>query len=329
MEENDGKRIRKTLRAGNGFASQSSKWLHFGLGPNPRGIKEIIVQWPSAQTTESFSIEGTRGRFILAQGDGVAKEVLSQKAPSRLLASTPKLPVATGVARVKAATPVFAPTMTFTSPINREPFTIGKGKPVLLNFWTSGCPACKDELKELAEQAKRLEDANLGVVALCVDGVGDLEGDQNQVQEILRQLKFPHAAGMAPPQLVKAFQAYHDGMITTRISMPVPISFLIDGEGKIKVMYKGRLAIDQLLDDVATPWGNRQQRWITSAQISGSSISHSLVLEKFNDLAAEKLMRHAHFSIRGKKFGQARSYLKEVIRLKPGWEKAMKLLNSL
>jgi len=230
---------------------------------------------------------------------------------------------------VKAVTPMFAPTMSFVKPGSRKPFTIGEGKPVLLNFWSSECPICRDELRALTEQAQRLEDASLGVVALCVDGIGELKGDQNQVMETLGQLGFPFAAGMAPVPLVEAFQAYHDAMVTLRASMPVPISFLIDEEGKIKVMYKGRVSVDQLLKDVALPLEDRQQRWISSAQISGSAITHPLVVETFDDLNVGKLMRLAQFSIRGGKPAQARSYLREVIRIKPGWREAVELLENL
>ena len=35
----------KTLHAGDGFLSQSTKWLHFGLGQESR-IERIVVRWP-------------------------------------------------------------------------------------------------------------------------------------------------------------------------------------------------------------------------------------------------------------------------------------------
>jgi len=35
----------KSVRAGEGFISQSSKWLHFGMG-NADGEIEVVVRWP-------------------------------------------------------------------------------------------------------------------------------------------------------------------------------------------------------------------------------------------------------------------------------------------
>ena len=43
----------KTLRAGEGFLAQSSKWLHFGLG-SVDVIEKVIVHWPGGNT-EQFS----------------------------------------------------------------------------------------------------------------------------------------------------------------------------------------------------------------------------------------------------------------------------------
>jgi len=46
------KRHCKTRRAGNGFASQSSRWLHFGLGKDPGKLEKILVRWPSGEEPE-------------------------------------------------------------------------------------------------------------------------------------------------------------------------------------------------------------------------------------------------------------------------------------
>ena len=47
----------KTVRAGEGFLSQSSRWLHFGLGKNGKATK-ITVHWPNAENS-SISVNGS------------------------------------------------------------------------------------------------------------------------------------------------------------------------------------------------------------------------------------------------------------------------------
>ena len=39
----------RTVRAGEAFVSQHSKWIHFGLGQNPK-IKRLRVRWPGRAT---------------------------------------------------------------------------------------------------------------------------------------------------------------------------------------------------------------------------------------------------------------------------------------
>ena len=48
--EDDERHIR-TLRAGSGFISQSSKWVHFGV-PEGREISHAIVRWPAGESSE-------------------------------------------------------------------------------------------------------------------------------------------------------------------------------------------------------------------------------------------------------------------------------------
>ena len=60
----------KTLRAGEGFLSQNSKWLHFGLGANPR-IRGTIVHWPGGVSERFADIEQNQ-RYFLRQGSGRA-----------------------------------------------------------------------------------------------------------------------------------------------------------------------------------------------------------------------------------------------------------------
>ena len=47
----NGRSLHREKRAGEGFASQNTGWLHFGLGES-ESIDALVVHWPSGQTTE-------------------------------------------------------------------------------------------------------------------------------------------------------------------------------------------------------------------------------------------------------------------------------------
>ncbi|MDA0814244.1 MAG: ASPIC/UnbV domain-containing protein, partial [Verrucomicrobia bacterium] len=57
----------RTLRAGEGFLSQSSKWLHIGLGKDD-AIQKVTVRWPGSAAPEIFSSVAPNTFQILEQG---------------------------------------------------------------------------------------------------------------------------------------------------------------------------------------------------------------------------------------------------------------------
>ena len=78
----------QTLRAGQGFLSQSSKWIHFGLNKSLQNIS-IRINWPDK------SIENIKGikpnnRYIIEQGNPVAKSS-SKRSEKIKLAFSPAL----------------------------------------------------------------------------------------------------------------------------------------------------------------------------------------------------------------------------------------------
>lgn len=48
-----------------------------------------------------------------------------------------------------------------------------KGKVVLINFWTTWCPGCRDEMPDLIKLQQKFESSGFTVVALAVDDEGE------------------------------------------------------------------------------------------------------------------------------------------------------------
>ena len=79
----------KTLRAGEGFLSQCSKWLHFGLGAGQ--VERVVVRWPGGKPQTFTGLEA--GRFYrLVQGREQGERWTPPTAPELQAAPLPLEP---------------------------------------------------------------------------------------------------------------------------------------------------------------------------------------------------------------------------------------------
>ena len=88
----------QTLRAGEGFVSQSSKWIHFGIGEG-ESIEEVRVHWPGGSMEALRGLQPNR-RYRLVQGSGRAEEWHPPRRRVELTASNPEPPKERNAGRV-------------------------------------------------------------------------------------------------------------------------------------------------------------------------------------------------------------------------------------
>lgn len=244
------KRIR-TLRAGDGFLSQSSKWLHFGLGN--RRVSSVVVRWPNGKP-ETFHGLAAGRRYILEQGSSHAASWEATTGPVLGAAANAPLSDQDDAIRAFCVSRIPVPRLPYKTlqDEDAEVFRPRSGEPVLLNFWASWCTPCQKELKALAEAKAAVEAAGLTVVALSVDGLdGGETGAANEVNSLLDRLDFPFRTGRADAKLVEKIQILNDFSFDLHLPLPVPTSVLIDGKGQLAALYKGPVPVAQVLADVA------------------------------------------------------------------------------
>ncbi|TDI48646.1 MAG: tetratricopeptide repeat protein [Acidobacteria bacterium] len=240
----------RLLSAGNGFLSQGSKWVHFGLG-DATEIDRAVVHWPAG---ESETFDGLRAghRYRLVQGVGQAEAVPARK--GRVTLSPSVLAPQQGSARagVRLASRPPTPVLRYRDwDGNDRVVEQPAGRPLLLNLWASWCGPCAAELAEFARRRGDLDERGVDVLALSVDGLGDeRSSDPDVLREFLRQLEFPFDSGIATTEIVDKLELLFARLFGRHISFPVPVSFLIDGAGNLAVIYKGRVEVDDLLVDL-------------------------------------------------------------------------------
>jgi len=258
-------RLVQTLSAGDAFLSQSSKWIHFGLGAGR--IRQVMVRWPGGKT-ESFTGLTAGRRFELVQGKGRAVE---WRPPKRALALTPSnqepvesVPSSYALIPMRFPLPVL-PFSEYERATHQVIQT--NAQPLLVNFWASWCTPCVAELKELIERKRDLQAAGLDVLSLSVDGMGaddttDPATAHAQAQDLLDRLGYPFQHGMATRELLEKLQLV-ESLLFDRTTFAVPVSLLLDRNGRLAAIYRGRVSVERLLHDVenltATPNERRNQ----------------------------------------------------------------------
>ncbi len=278
--------ILRTLRAGEGFLGQSSKWLHMGLGDNA-AVKRCVVHWPGGESEAISGVEAD-GHYRIRQGTGQAEKWTP---PSQGPALTPSSYVAaasSSASRTLLTEPLLLPRLKLMSyEAEQIELTATRQAPVLLNFWGSWCQPCLAELSEISKRAEEVRGIGLVVVAANVDGLGDDRGASSDAQQAtLERLGYPFLAGPATSQLVGSLEVITNFVYGPDRPLAVPTSFLIDGTGKLAAIYKGRVDVDQLLKDIEFLELQGDERFQAALPFAGRLVGQPLRLRPLG-LAAE------------------------------------------
>lgn len=246
-------RVVRALRAGEGFLAQSSKWLHFGLGKD--GVPErFVVRWPGGGR-EEFPAPAADRRYEFVQGTGKAVEWKGPRTPGDVQLPDVKPPEPKPDSQVRAV--VFRqhrPSLKTLAYRSRDgaakTLNASHTGPLLITLWASWCPPCLAELKEFAEHEHQLRKRGVTVLALNVDGLDpESKASVKQIRQVLKDRGFAFEAGAATPETIQLLEQTQYEIIQKLRQLPVPTSFLVDGDNGVVAMYKGRVAVTQVLAD--------------------------------------------------------------------------------
>ena len=242
----------RSVSAGEGFVSQSSKWLHFGLGPSDQ-IERVLVHWPGGdqESIEAITIDN---HFVVVQGSGRAN-VWNRRTSPKLKTSSPEPPSPLETQRILLARRL---------PMPRVPFVDLQGKatdsdsflgnPVLINVWATWCQPCLEELSDWHHHHQSLASESLQIVALNADhaDAADPFSAENRraVDELWQRLGTSFDVGMVDAAGIEILESAERSLLLWQSPLPIPASFLVDAEGRLAAVYKGPVSVHQLLSDV-------------------------------------------------------------------------------
>jgi peroxiredoxin len=102
-----------------------------------------------------------------------------------------------------------------------------RGRPVIVEFFASGSPACPAQLEQLIELHAKYADQGLAIFALAVDPFETPEAAKD-VDPLLLTMKLPFPVGAATRELANDYH-YKE----------VPATIVLDGEGTIARIFYG------------------------------------------------------------------------------------------
>ncbi|MDC0934958.1 ASPIC/UnbV domain-containing protein [Pirellulales bacterium] len=242
-------RILRTLRAGDGYLSQRSKWLHFGLGAGEE-VDNLSIRWPSGNSQDIESLK-VGGRYVIQEMSPPTVLVARKQNGTTKSAPGPPPAAPDSRSRTMLANPLPIPAWDTWPASDRSnggsPSTASRNQCTLLTLWSAACRPCLGELKEMAANTAALERASLVVQPLCID---DRQKTSEQADRILRDLGWKQTARFASADLLGQLQLIHDELFDLHDALPLPCSFLIDQQGRLSVIYKGVIDLEELLQDV-------------------------------------------------------------------------------
>lgn len=112
-----------------------------------------------------------------------------------------------------------------------------RGKPVYINFWTSWCPACKEEIPEIQKFYEQYKD-RVAVLAINITYSDKMKDIQNILKE--NQVTFP-----------VLLDEKSTNSVTDRYGVyAIPASFFIDEKGIIRAHHEGAMTLKTLEENL-------------------------------------------------------------------------------
>lgn len=111
-----------------------------------------------------------------------------------------------------------------------------RGKTVLLNFWATWCPPCRQEIPEFIRLYERYQGKGLEIIGISLD-----QGGAEEIKEFIKEFGVNYPIAMGDSDIIRAYGGIR----------AIPTSFLVNAEGRIVKKYVGAYPVTAFEKDIA------------------------------------------------------------------------------
>ena len=234
-----------TLHAGDGFLTQSSRWLHFGLG-EIASVKAIQVDWPGGKRKVYRNVAAD-SFYIIHQDSGKATPWKPLAARSPIQVQQQLVPVSSQIARV--IPPYHLPLPSIDYVLGSSTNRLKIESPTMVTVWSSSCVNCIRELGIWSRAADAFRQQGLEVVAINAD-IDATSAEIVERETMLNEMGFAFTSLTPTTDTVRSIDLFQRALMDLWRPMPVPCSFLLDRYGRVVAIYKGPVDLEQVWADM-------------------------------------------------------------------------------
>ena len=234
----------RTVSTGDGYLSQSTSRLHFGLGDAAR-VDQIHIRWPDGDEDTYQDVDADQRLVITQHSDAFE----SLPAPVTLPPDESTPVEAKEDSSVVLVDPLPFPPLSLSGLDGRnQPIVHSTSSSTILAVFSLGSEECKAQVHRLVEATGQLQDAGVWLAAALI-------ADQEHAESLKRELanlKWPYPAGIASEELLCVLDIVRRSVQYDDEPIRLPAYLVLDGDGAVTVLHRAPETVEQVVEDAMT-----------------------------------------------------------------------------
>ncbi|MEL7499663.1 MAG: FG-GAP-like repeat-containing protein [Planctomycetota bacterium] len=226
----------RTVQAGSGALSQSSKRILFGI-PQRAEIQKAVVHWPSG-LTQAFESITAGAEYNVIEGRELLKETVSERFGLGMRQDSLIATLAVPEPETRSYFYPRAPLTTLQVQVEENKWAnlTPQNKPMLMLFWSRDAES--DEwLRRLKSDNSELKETELDVMAILVDPGSTVEHQWRYALQTMNSLEYDGSWSTLAPSSNQLLEYFYGEWFNHRHPPECPFALLVNADQRVCAQY--------------------------------------------------------------------------------------------